>query len=235
LSYLFSGEVPEQSCVKNGDGDERNEAPDNNSLNIGRNLVYLKENPLFYLDAEYLANSGLNAQGNLVLYCRPQFHEQFKFLQEAVCEQNSLGFILGPIGAGKSITALAFASTLDRSKWIVTWIHLCKSGPNFCVRFEGNTRRCLQNTVEEFDIRKALDWGQKGKKHILFLDDFCIYENSHKDIVRYAASWKDGNNEDRRVAVICPRPQRGHLGSSFDELYNVKRFFVYSWQLEEYM
>jgi KaiC/GvpD/RAD55 family RecA-like ATPase len=44
-----------------------------------------------------------------------------------------LGWILGPPGTGKSTTALAFASTLDKKDWIVTWIHLSQSK---CVRNE---------------------------------------------------------------------------------------------------
>ncbi|KAI3658397.1 hypothetical protein MP638_001397 [Amoeboaphelidium occidentale] len=55
----FNGEVPEQLCVKNDEDHERNEALDNNGINIGSNLVYVKEKPLFYLDAEYLADSVL--------------------------------------------------------------------------------------------------------------------------------------------------------------------------------
>ncbi|KAI3655440.1 hypothetical protein MP638_003363, partial [Amoeboaphelidium occidentale] len=44
-------------------------------------LNYEPQNPLFELDTNYLVGAGLPATSKLVLYCRSQFHEQFKFLQ----------------------------------------------------------------------------------------------------------------------------------------------------------
>ncbi|KAI3655887.1 hypothetical protein MP638_006821 [Amoeboaphelidium occidentale] len=79
-------------------------------------LKYEPQNPLFELDTNYLAGAGLPVSNKLVLYCRPQFHKQFEFLQKTVCEDAALGYILGPPGTGKSTTTLAFASTLNRDE-----------------------------------------------------------------------------------------------------------------------
>jgi hypothetical protein len=76
-------------------------------------LSYDPNSTIFQLDSNYLAKTGLPDQ-KLILYCRPTFHEQFKFLRERVIDDGVLGWILGPPGTGKSTTALAFASTLDR-------------------------------------------------------------------------------------------------------------------------
>jgi MoxR-like ATPase len=72
------------------------------------------------------AKTGLPTQ-KLVLYCRPTFHEQFKFLRERAINNGVLGWILGPPGTGKSATSLAFASTLDRNNGLLLgfiWIEL---------------------------------------------------------------------------------------------------------------
>ncbi|KAJ2984741.1 hypothetical protein HDV02_000929, partial [Globomyces sp. JEL0801] len=60
-------------------------------------LSYDPNSILFKLDTNYLAETGL-APEKLVLYCRPTFHEQFKFLRERVIENSVLGWILGPPG-----------------------------------------------------------------------------------------------------------------------------------------
>ncbi|KAF1791267.1 hypothetical protein GQ600_25446 [Phytophthora cactorum] len=61
---------------------------------------------------------------HLKLYCRPTFHKQFE----------SYGLDSRPSGTGKSTTTMAFASTLDRNEWIVSWIHVSKLMDWQCVR-----------------------------------------------------------------------------------------------------
>jgi hypothetical protein len=99
-------------------------------------LAQLSNDPnstLFQLHTNFLAKTGLPSQ-KLLLYCRPTFHEQFNFLRERVINNCVLGWILGPPGTGKSTTALAFASTLYKNDWIVTWMHLSRSKYPECVR-----------------------------------------------------------------------------------------------------
>lgn len=83
----------------------------------------------------------------LVLYCRPTFHDQFKFLRERVVDKGVLAWIVGPPGTGKSTTALAFASTIDRTKWVVTWIHLSRYKYPVCVRLEGELKKSMVVTT----------------------------------------------------------------------------------------
>jgi hypothetical protein len=113
-------------------------------------LEYNPESPLFTLDTEYLADSGL-AQRKLVLYCRPTFHDQFKFLQKRVLDEGILGWIIGPPGTGKSATALSFASCLDRNKWTITWIHLSRNKNSVCIRMEGDYKKVRVFKYYELD------------------------------------------------------------------------------------
>ncbi|KAI3657466.1 hypothetical protein MP638_002729 [Amoeboaphelidium occidentale] len=226
-------------------------------------LEFEPGNPLFELDANYLAGAGLPVSNKLVLYCRPLFHEQFEFLRKTVCEDSYFGWILGPPGTGKSTTALAFASTLVRTEWIVTWIHLSRRYLPVCVRYEGNQKKSLKIPQEgDNDVKHLLECDQGNKKHIVFLDGFLANKQSHEafmdavaswreldeenrravvicsmssPFMDAVASWRELDEENRRAVVICSMSSRGENNDAEDALHNVKEFFVYSWELEEYI
>jgi hypothetical protein len=120
-------------------------------------LSYDPKSNLFELDADYLVNTGLLAQ-KLVLYCRPTFHEQCNFLKERVIDNGVLCWILGPPGTGKSTTTLAFASSLDRNEWIVTWIQLSRTNHPLYVLYDGvskTSHRILPHEVWSVLVRKT--------------------------------------------------------------------------------
>lgn len=51
---------------------------------------------------------------------------------------------MDPPGTGKSVTAMAFATTVDRSKWMVTWVHVREGSKlSWCVRLVGDTRKTI--------------------------------------------------------------------------------------------
>ena len=70
--------------------------------------IYDSELQYFWLEKEDTAATGLLPK-RLMLYCRPNFHEQVKFLRERVLKDGHLGWVLGPPGTGKSTAAMAFA------------------------------------------------------------------------------------------------------------------------------
>ena len=98
-------------------------------------LEYDPESALFELPEQYLVDSGIQSEKKILLYCRPTFHELFMFFRERVIDNQVHGWILGPPGTGKSTAALAFASTLDRKDWVITWIHLSRFEYPVCVLF----------------------------------------------------------------------------------------------------
>ena len=61
---------------------------------------------------------------DLFLYRRGDFEKVFTFLEDKVIGLGAIGWVLGPPGTGKSGSALAFISTLDRNEWVITWLHL---------------------------------------------------------------------------------------------------------------
>jgi DNA polymerase III delta prime subunit len=197
-------------------------------------LSYDPNSTLFQLDTNYLAKTGLPTQ-KLVLYCRPTFHEQFNFLRERVIDKSVLGWILGPPGTGKSTTALAFASTLDKKDWVVTWIHLGDYYP-VCVRLEGDSkksRKIYDSNIEElFDILEEVD---ESKQHIVFIDGYTLNGDKHIDVQKACYSWLQEDREKRRLVVVCSMSSRYKAKLEEDMMLNLEQFNVYSWKEEEYL
>jgi hypothetical protein len=197
-------------------------------------LQYDSNAPLFELNSEYLAETGLPTR-KLVLYCRPTFHEQFKFLREKVVEKGVFGWILGPPGTGKSTTALAFASTLDRNEWVITWIHLRRAASPVCMRLEGHVKKCRKFKYDALDEVLPIDI--KGMKNFVFLDGYAELKNSdnHGSIQRGCHDWFEENKETRRLVVVCSMSSRFKAKLHEDKLLNIEEFIVYSWKEQEYL
>lgn len=198
-------------------------------------LKYDVNSPLFQLDSNYLAKTGLPTQ-KLILYCRPTFHEQFKFLRERVIDNNVLGWVLGPPGTGKSTTALAFASTLERNEWVISWIHLYRCRFPEYVRLEGNSKKsrllCDSNIDEVYNYLQEID---SSKKHIVFLDGFALSGRKHNHFQQICYRWLEEDREKRRLAIVCSMSSRYKAKPEDDMELNVEEFFVYSWKEEEYL
>ena len=200
-------------------------------------VTYNPQANLFELDSAYLSDSGLLLpdSGKLILYCRPTFHEQFKFLREEVMDNSRLGWILGPPGTGKSTTTLAFASTLDWNQWAVTWIHLSRRRYPVCMRLDGLSRKSREIKYTDIDeLNDTLNEVEETKNHIVFIDGFTLSEK-HIDFQMACYSWLGADKKRRRLVVVCAMSSRGKTNVEEDQMDNVEEFFVYSWTLKEYL
>ena len=200
-------------------------------------LRYDAHSPLFQLDSNYLANTGLPDKQKVVLYCRPTFHEQFKFLRKRVIDEKVFGWILGPPGTGKSITALAFASTLDRNEWVVTWIHLQRFENPICVRLENDSKKiCRLRLLDILSLDSILEDKDKStKKHIVFVDGFVLNVENHGLVQRECSTWRHNDPENRRLVIVCSMSSRYKAKREQDEQLQLETFFVYSWDEQEYI
>ncbi|KAJ3226835.1 hypothetical protein HDU78_010172 [Chytriomyces hyalinus] len=189
--------------------------------------TYSDTEPLFELDSDYLAESGLKPT-KLVLFCRKLFHDQFKFLRERVMRDSRFGWILGPPGTGKSTTSLAFASVMpiEFPEWTVTWIHLSRFAPSVCVRFVKRQKWTYEiNDMDFIQFRELLD--EVEGNHMVFLDGFVTADNAHKAIQKWCNAWRGEGIEKRRLVVVCSMSSRGKTNIDDDELNCVEEFFVY--------
>ena len=186
------------------------------------------------LPMTYLSKSGLPDDQNLMLYCRPRFIEQFKFLQQRVIDNGIYGWILGPPGTGKSSTALAFASILNKDEWNVTWIHLSRMEYHLCIRFQDDLKQSRPFDYSELSQILPSDDGKR--KNILFIDGFNDFEHGFDDhkIQRDCFRWLQKNRKDRRL-VLTSSMSCGFNSTSWGfDMNKVELFHVYSWTLNEY-
>ena len=198
-------------------------------------LQYDPNSTLFELPTEYLEKSGLPSAKKIVLYCRPTFTKQFKFLREKVINENVFGWILGPPGTGKSTTALAFASTLDKTEWTVTWIHLSRFKFPVIVRFGNGEKKALEIVDTNIErIREILYEIKESKRHIVFVDGYTLNGPKHIEIQMTCYSWLEENRENKRLVIVCSMSARVKKKLDEDLIMKNKDFHVYSWRLEEY-
>jgi spore coat polysaccharide biosynthesis predicted glycosyltransferase SpsG len=79
-------------------------------------------------------------------------------------------------------TALAFASTLDRNAWVVTWI-----------RLEGDFKKlCEFDIFKDYEQVEILEEVDNSKQHIVFLDGYDLKGDNHSKI-----------HEDLGLLAIC--------------------------------
>jgi hypothetical protein len=96
----------------------------------------------------FLGGSGVypsTFHGDLVLYQRSAFQDQWTMMQTCAMDAGAVLYIVGPAGAGKASAAFAFAcSQVDRTQWIVVWIHYDQPFYQFClIKLDGARRRRL--------------------------------------------------------------------------------------------
>jgi hypothetical protein len=170
----------------------------------------------------------------IILYRRKQVTDLFNFLRMNVLDLGFFGWICGPPGSGKSVASLAFACSIDRDEWTVTWISL---------------KRCRINRVTHLDKRgirsfsfidsdtALLDSYLKEKcdseKHIVFLDGYVENFGRNDDIKLSCHAWLKDNLKDRRMVTVCSMSSRDvRIEENTQERY--KDFFISSWTLEDY-
>ncbi|ETN14908.1 hypothetical protein PPTG_07157 [Phytophthora nicotianae INRA-310] len=184
----------------------------------------------FVLDKEDVDESGLPPV-RMMLYCRPTFHRQFEFLRERVLNEGHLGWILGPPGTGKSTTAMAFASTVKRSEWMVTWIHVEKDMDLECVRLVGEER--MTRTIEIGGVNEVLQI-DNNKKHLLLVDGWTAAD-SFVELTTKCHRWLRRDLVKRRLAFVCSVASRGKVQEGTDIRTRAMEFDVWSWTLDEYL
>mmetsp|Transcript_19764 Transcript_19764/g.65819 ORF Transcript_19764/g.65819 Transcript_19764/m.65819 type:complete len:227 (+) Transcript_19764:325-1005(+) len=97
-------------------------------------LGYEENRKLFSVDRSIM-NWNPGTAGKVVLYCRDGFNEQMDFLEEKVCKEGYMGWILGPPGTGKTTTTICFIlSKSIEEGWCVMFVRLWKWGIVSCIQ-----------------------------------------------------------------------------------------------------
>jgi len=177
------------------------------------------------LPGELVANCGLYAGGDLMLYCRPQVHELWEFLRDEVVAKNTRGWIVGPPGTGKSVCTLRFLASLDHEEWSVIWIHLDELG-DFCVSMKGKQHWLA-------DDRSAFELPRQGSERLFVcLDGYKKYGEHDALLRRIRVRFITEND---RFVVCSAMASRGLRDVESDNAVRIKPFVMYSWTLDEYV
>ena len=221
LCYFWTSFLDFWKCV----GDQQFPA-----LKVAANLGQTISIPL-----PYLSNSGLCCTNNhlLVLYCRQSTVDQFEYLKTIV-HNSSNGFISGPPGSGKSSTSFAFAMTLDRTKYVVTWVHLGKilqSAVQFRDQHKFIHQKPYFSSSAGPPIIGSICRTDGAQKNIIFIDGF---DNKYQDLERLlttTTAFPSGS------ILIFVSSLGGHYKVRVNDMEeaNMKPFKVYSWTLQEYI
>jgi hypothetical protein len=192
---------------------------------------------LIRIEAQYHCGSGIQVEGqDLVLYLRGAVVEQHKFLSDIVISNASLGWIIGPPGSGKSAATFSFVASLDREKWVVIWIHLCRLLDPSIIIFHGNRKEsigdCAYDVIPEILERLSR---RSDKMKFLVIDGYVQAIQSHDKVLATAYKWRKKDIKNRRLTVVCSMQSR-RKENIFEDIQNsVKVFNVFSWTLQEYL
>ena len=175
----------------------------------------------------------LTAQvGDLVLYRRPAFDAEIKFLRQEVMAEGYLGWILGPPGTGKSVAGFAFAASVDRAEWTVIWVKLSYVYRPGMSIFEGN-QQYTAYTSYEF-VRDFLGQTGGSQKCVLILDGFIDTNIEHDQTRKDAQFWRIRDQYNRRLVIISWMSSRRNVNDEEDSIYRVREHLVPSWTRREY-
>ena len=199
-------------------------------------LDYEKEKctiPSSYFEQTYL-------QCNGILYRRAGVSNLFTFLAKNLIG-NNVGWIYGPPGCGKSTASFAFAMTIDRSKWGVSYLTCGTLGVHSFVHFEEDKKSSLvfSNIEQMSDLLQSLSSGLKNsnrRKHILFVDGVCLSKQPSGPGFRMITActlWFRKDIDHRRLVYIASMAGRSILPSTITEV-EMELFKLYSWTLDEY-
>jgi len=177
------------------------------------------------LPGEFVAKCGLNPGGDLMLYCRPQVHELWEFLEDEVVVKNSRGWVVGPPGTGKSACTLSFAVSLDPEEWHIVWIHLSRKASSCCVDFRSKQKYPFVLTT--FELPRF-----DGEKLFVFVDGF---REEFDNTMFWAKISASPHENDDRLVICSSMATAGKTNDDDDANFRSKRFFMYSWTQEEYI
>jgi hypothetical protein len=171
-----------------------------------------------------------------IFYCRQSFRKLCESLKLEVFQNGSIGWLLGPPGVGKSLSALVFATTIDREAWTIIWLSLTRSGAPMVWVIENDEKRSIsfKTGSKDYlnDIMNVLNSFKKEKQKVLFVDGYV--ESKHSDILSVGMDWIKNKRNIHKLIINCSMPSRDKRNVEAKR-HNYADFNVYSWQMEEYL
>ncbi|KAG6964012.1 hypothetical protein JG687_00006231 [Phytophthora cactorum] len=129
---------------------------------------------------------------------------------------------------------MAFALTVDRDEWVVTWIHVDNNLSWRYVRLIGDERKT--RIIDITELEEVLQFDDDSKHHLVLVDGWTAAESFTKLTIT-CAEWflqKDVVMQ-RRLAFICSVAARGKVREDMEIVTRAMECQVWSWTLDEYL
>jgi hypothetical protein len=184
-----------------------------------------------------LENSDDSADGRLIidsdllLYKRRSLCSQLAFLENIVLKGRKRGWILGPPGTGKSVTAFLFARQIASRGWVATWVKCVSGVPLYCVRLENDMWSSCKITAD-FAVSDYFHTAEMSSKHVVLLDGYRSGKGPEPFLLG-AKEWRANRKKDRRLVIIASLASRDANDADADEVE--AEFFEDSWDKAEYL
>ncbi|EKX48475.1 hypothetical protein GUITHDRAFT_105622 [Guillardia theta CCMP2712] len=203
-----------------------------------RRLGHKEGGKLFCLDRSLLIPNSSGQAELCWLYCREDFNLQWGFLEEQVCKEGCLGWILGTPGTGKTMTTMSFMQSLStEAGWRTMCVRIRKSGIVSIYQVDGDVQKKCEANAKKAAVflENVLEaWAGESHKYFLSLDGFVEGTQVHEDLYSVCLLWRHGDWENRRLVITTSMSSRRmkHFGEDLEE--KAKELKVCSWTLEEY-
>ncbi|KAJ3292164.1 hypothetical protein HDU76_007188 [Blyttiomyces sp. JEL0837] len=167
------------------------------------------------------------------------FHQQFKFLDSVRSSKSQdkcfarsphdIAWIIGPGGSGKTVTTLAYLSTIDRKKWAITWFHFQVYCSPVCVQYVDGEKRFKKIGYEiTEDVTAILEDVGNQSYHVVFLDGFKVDSNfRHDPVMDVCVNWLKGNENKRRLVITSS-------GRPYSQATSADTLYIDAWTLDDY-
>ena len=171
---------------------------------------------------------------DVILYRRDAFIKETTFLENVISDHR-LGWVLGSAGTGKSVTALAFALSLDLAKYSFTWIHLSRM---MCteVLHVNQGGKWKEDAFPAKEVWTVLEKTkvEKSKIYVIFIDGYVESVHDHQTAFKAVEIWYSRNKADHRLCVLSSMSSRGKNSFNDDAKHSTIEHYVDSWTREEY-
>jgi hypothetical protein len=141
---------------------------------------------------------------DLVLYQRRVFQDQWTMMQTCAMDAGAALYVVGAPGTGKSSAAFAFAcSQVDRTLWIVVWIHYDSPVERFCIiKFDGD-KKATAEVKDAEDITAMLHALETPRRGIVvFFDGYVHSKDASRNAHTKLIQWLCDNRHSRRLLYV---------------------------------
>jgi hypothetical protein len=199
-----------------------------------QNTEYNADSKYFNLNRNFLNFSESQFDADLVLFCRTDFHRLFDFLTQKVLIQNSVGFVVGPEGVGKSVTVSAYLSILSDRHCKITFLDIVPNSSDIkCTVYKPTLMK--EFFIKDSNFPELLEEDSDPNLMNFLVIDGLENKKEHKILQGRAMLWQKGDKLVNKLVMICSMAARNDIYTlNEDKKAGIETYMMSSWTLEEF-